>query len=212
MPNWCTTHYIATGEESELRSLAVTLNTMPNLRNGFGRYWMGNLLGALGVDEKDLPKIGCRGTFDPDFGARSCFIGPHPDEDAPFKVDADGRMRFSATSAWYRCQEVEEMIMEKYPSIELSWSCTDEFGNFHHTHNPEGYEELEKYETEDEWFGPGEFKEFLRSLRECEGLDIPEDADEEYIRSEEFEKAFQRWGAKDEDGRYNSYYAVYEDM
>ena len=54
MPNWCTTHYIATGEESDLRSLAETLNTMPNLENGFGRFWMGNILAAFGLSREEM--------------------------------------------------------------------------------------------------------------------------------------------------------------
>ena len=210
MPNWCTTHYIAAGEESELRSLADTLNTMPNLKNGFGRFWMGNLLAAFGLDWEAIMRKSCRGTFDPDFGARSCLFGPSPDENGRFGVDPDGLMRFSATSAWARSEDIEEAITEKFPSIELSWSCTDEFGNFHQTHNPEGFEDLEKYETEEDTYGPDGFGRFLDDLRRCEGLEIPEDADEEYIRSDKFREAFDAWRDADEEREF-VYFAVYED-
>ena len=47
MPNWACNHIVASGDEKNLRALAETLNTMPNLENGFGRYWMGNLVAAL---------------------------------------------------------------------------------------------------------------------------------------------------------------------
>ena len=210
MPNWCTTHYIATGEERELRSLAETLNTMPNLENGFGRFWMGNLLGAFGLSREEIQRKSCRGTFDPDFGARSCFLGPRPDETDRFKVDPDGKMRFSATSAWYRCGDVEDAITERFPSVRLSWSCTDEFGCCHHTHNPEGYGDLERYETGEETYGPDGFERFLHELRGCEGLEIPEGADEAYIRSDKFREAFDAWRDAAE-GREFMYFAVYED-
>lgn len=210
MPNWCTTHYIATGEESDLRSLAETLNTMPNLENGFGRFWMGNILAAFGLSREEMMRKSCRGTFDPDFGARSCFCGPSPDEKGRFRVDPDGLMRFSATSAWDRCTDIEEAITENFPSIELSWSCTDEFGNFHHTHNPEGFSDLEKYETEEDTYGPDGFDRFLDDLRRRDGLYIPADADEAYIRSDKFHEAFNAWRDAEE-GREYMYFAVYED-
>lgn len=55
MPNWACNHIVASGDEKDLRALAETLNTMPNLENGFGRYWMGNLAAALmGVTRDDL--------------------------------------------------------------------------------------------------------------------------------------------------------------
>lgn len=206
MPNWCTTHYIATGETEDLLALANTLNTMPNRENGFGRYWAGNFLAALG-----LPTECCRGTFDPCFGAQACFFGPSVNEKDVFRVDPDGKMRFSTTSAWGRMDGVEEAIARKYPSIDLSFSATDEFGNFHETHNPRSYRDLEKYETSEMSFSRGELDDFVAHLRElCPGLDVP--SDEDRLASDEFENRFLQWREEDEDNRGEIYYAVYQDV
>lgn len=133
MPNWACNHIVASGDEKDLRALAETLNTMPNLENGFGRYWMGNLVAALLKLSKDelmaVKGMHFRGTIDPDFYAQACLCGPYVDEKKEFTVDEDGMMRFSTTSAWDRSEDVEDLIMEHFPSVELAWSCTDEFGN-----------------------------------------------------------------------------------
>ena len=111
MPNWACNHIVASGDEKDLRGLAETLNTMPNLENGFGRYWMGNLAAALmGVTRDDLlnhSAIHLRGTLDPDFYAQACLCGPAVDEKKEFAIDSDGRMRFSKTSAWDRSEDLE---------------------------------------------------------------------------------------------------------
>lgn len=127
MPNWACTNYIATGDMDELQEFARTLNTMPDLLKGspfgFGRYWMGNLLAAFGMtrEEIDESPIYCRGTFDPNFHAVACFCGPDVDEKDEFSVDADGRLRFSTVSAWGKSDDIEEFIMDKFPSIEFAW-------------------------------------------------------------------------------------------
>ena len=70
MPNWACNHIVASGDEKDLRALAETLNTMPNLENGFGRYWMGNLVAALLKLSRDelmaIKGMHFRGTIDPD--------------------------------------------------------------------------------------------------------------------------------------------------
>ena len=206
MPNWCTTHYIATGKREELLAFANTLNTMPYIENGFGKYWAGNLMGALG-----LPLEGCRGTFDPCFQAVACFTCNLPNEDDTFTVGEDGRMLFSTTSAWGRMEAVEHAITKRWPSIRLSFSATDEFGNFHDTRNPENFAELEKYETNDMTFSKDEFGEFISHLKElCPGLHIPET--EEELASKAFEREFGKWRDADEDKRGNIYYAIYKEI
>ena len=80
MPNWACNHLVASGDQMQLRALAETLNTMPNLKNGFGRYWMGNLAATLmGVAEEDLVNhstMHLRGTLASDFYAQACLCGP----------------------------------------------------------------------------------------------------------------------------------------
>ena len=144
MPNWACANYVASGDRVELEELVRTLNTMPNLLpdtpSGFGRYWLGNLFGAFGMTLEQIESsvISCRGTFDPDFCAVACLCGPDVDESSEFCLSDDGRLRFSTISAWDKCDDVDSLIVERFPSVNLAWSVTDEFGNFHYTHNPDG--------------------------------------------------------------------------
>lgn len=190
MPNWASTNYIATGDPDELREFARTLNTMPNLLAGepfsFGRYWMGNLLAAFGMTREQIDKshISCRGTFDPNFHAVPCFCGPDVDEKEEFTVDEDGRLRFSTISAWDRSEDIEDLVMKRFPLIELSWSSTDEFGNFHLTHNPEGHTDLPAFAFDGCAYSEDELPRMMEHIREY--IDLPEGTDAAFLRSQEF--------------------------
>ena len=198
MPNWACNHIVASGDQEQLRALAQTLNTMPNYSNGFGRYWMGNLAAALlGVDADGLDRyrgMHLRGTLDPDFYAQACLCGPYVDQKREFEVDEDGRMRFSTTSAWDRSEDLENLILEKFPGISLAWSCTDEFGNFHTTHNPERIPDLDVIAFNGCQYSRNDLMELKRDLKEnCPGLGFDEDADMDYFLSEEFINLYGEW-------------------
>ena len=198
MPNWACNHIVASGDQEQIRALAQTLNTMPNYSNGFGRYWMGNLAAALlGVDADGLDRyrgMHLRGTLDPDFYAQACLCGPYVDQKREFEVDEDGRMRFSTTSAWDRSEELENLILEKFPGITLAWSCTDEFGNFHTTHNPERLPDLDVIAFNGCQYSRNDLMELKRDLKEeCPGLGFNEDADMDYFLSEEFINLYGEW-------------------
>ena len=198
MPNWACNHIVASGDQEQLRALAQTLNTMPNYSNGFGRYWMGNLAAALlGVDAEGLDRyrgMHLRGTLDPDFYAQACLCGPYVDQKREFEVDEDGRMRFSTTSAWDRSEDLENLILEKFPGISLAWSCTDEFGNFHTTHNPERIPDLDVIAFNGCQYSRNDLMELKRDLKEeCPGLGFNEDAGMDYFLSGEFISLYGEW-------------------
>lgn len=208
MPNWACNHIVASGDLEQLRALAQTLNTMPNYSSGFGRYWMGNLAAALlGVDAEGLDRykgMHLRGTLDPDFYAQACLCGPYVDQKREFEVDEDGRMRFSTTSAWDRSEDLENLILEKFPGITLAWSCTDEFGNFHVTHNPERIPDLDVIAFNGCQYSRNDLMELKRDLKEeCPGLGFDEDADMDYFLSGEFLSLYGEWSrdfiSKEED-------------
>ena len=198
MPNWACNHIVASGDQEQLRALAQTLNTMPNYSSGFGRYWMGNLAAALlGVDADGLDRyrgMHLRGTLDPDFYAQACLCGPYVDQKREFEVDEDGRMRFSTTSAWDRSEDLENLILEKFPGISLAWSCTDEFGNFHITHNPERIPDLDVIAFNGSQYSRNDLMELKRDLKEeCPGLGFNEDAGMDYFLSGEFLGLYSEW-------------------
>ena len=220
MPNWACNHIVASGDQEQLRALAQTLNTMPNYSNGFGRYWMGNLAAALlGVDADGLDRyrgMHLRGTLDPDFYAQACLCGPYVDQKREFEVDEDGRMRFSTTSAWDRSEDLENLILDKFPGITLAWSCTDEFGNFHTTHNPESIPDLDVIAFNGCQYSRNDLMELKRDLKEeCPGLGFDEDADMDYFLSEEFINLYGEWSRdfiSEEEDVWAPYLEIYEEV
>ena len=220
MPNWACNHIVASGDLEQLRALAQTLNTMPNYSSGFGRYWMGNLAAALlGVDADGLDRyrgMHLRGTLDPDFYAQACLCGPYVDQKKEFEVDEDGRMRFSTTSAWDRSEDLENLILGKFPGISLAWSCTDEFGNFHTTHNPERIPDLDVIAFNGCQYSRNDLMELKRDLKEnCPGLGFDEDADMDYFLSEEFINLYCEWSRdfiSEEEDVWAPYLEIYEEV
>ena len=220
MPNWACNHIVASGDLEQLRALAQTLNTMPNYSNGFGRYWMGNLAAALlGVDADGLDRyrgMHLRGTLDPDFYAQACLCGPYVDQKREFEVDEDGRMRFSTTSAWDRSEDLENLILEKFPGITLAWSCTDEFGNFHTTHNPERIPDLDVIAFNGCQYSRNDLMELKRDLKEnCPGLGFNEDAGMDYFLSGEFLGLYGEWSRdfiSEEEDVWAPYLEIYEEV
>ena len=63
MPNWCSTSYKCVGDLKEVKSLHKILKYIDKrkttiLKNGFGKWWLGNLVHKLGGDWE---KYRCRG-------------------------------------------------------------------------------------------------------------------------------------------------------
>lgn len=55
MPNWCNCTYKCVGELKEVKSLHKNLKYIDKrktsiLKNGFGKWWLGNLVTKLGGD------------------------------------------------------------------------------------------------------------------------------------------------------------------
>ena len=108
MPNWCATRYACIGDENELQDLYDRMKRLQEMKeplkpNGFGTTWLGNLVEDLGVD---FNTVQCRGSWD----------------DPTLENTV---LRFSTETAWYRCTEVEDLIREKYPSIEIFFVCEE---------------------------------------------------------------------------------------
>ena len=63
MPNWCLTEYKCVGDPKEVRALHKVLKYIDRrkttiVRNGFGKWWLGNLVTKLGGKWEDYC---CRG-------------------------------------------------------------------------------------------------------------------------------------------------------
>ena len=209
MPNWACTRIVAYGDEKQLHEFAHLLNTMPNIengyrrywmgKNGFGRYWMGNVAATiLQKSKEDIQKssLDLIGTLNPNFNVFDSFYGPEPNvnESQEFKVDPDGKMRFSTISARNRSNEFEDLILQKFPDIKLAWSCTDEFGNFHTTYNPEGFTDLDIIAFNGSQYSAEEITDLKNELADlCPGLEFPENADIDFFLSNDFLETYFKW-------------------
>lgn len=100
MPNWCSSAYVIEGDAKEIKSLYELMKKLedmekPSVENGFGTTWLGCLVDALGKDWND---VSCRGEW-------SC-------------LEMDGEViRLYTETAWSPCNEVFDLVREKYPSL-----------------------------------------------------------------------------------------------
>ena len=102
MPNWCLTEYKCVGEPKEVRALHKILKYIDRrkstiVRNGFGKWWLGNLVTKLGGKWEDYR---CRG------------------EIIDYSLDGD-ILIISQSTAWSEQEGVRRIIQEKFPSIKV---------------------------------------------------------------------------------------------
>ena len=110
MPNWCFTEYVVKGDEKDIKSLKEifdsTLEAEQVAPNDFGPRWLGNLVHKFGKNWETTP---CRGTFGNE------------------EIHDGNMLAFNTTTAWGRCESVEEMIRERFPDVTV-WFLEEELG------------------------------------------------------------------------------------
>ncbi|MDR3821180.1 MAG: hypothetical protein Q3Y16_07885 [Bacteroides sp.] len=102
MPNWCNCTYKCVGELKEVKSLHKNLKYIDKrktsiLKNGFGKWWLGNLVTKLGGDWE---KYRCRG------------------EITGYELN-DNVLTIHQSTAWCEQEGVREIIEEKFPFIKV---------------------------------------------------------------------------------------------
>ena len=102
MPNWCDTTYKCVGDPKEVRALHKILKYIDRrkttiVRNGFGKWWLGNLVTKLGGKWKDYC---CRG------------------EITGYSFDGDV-LEITQYTAWCEQEGVRRIIQEKFPGIKV---------------------------------------------------------------------------------------------
>lgn len=167
MPNWAALEYRLVSDNDEVEQLYERMKRLqemdsPLKPNGFGTTWFGNLVEDLGVE---YGKVSCRGSWD--------------------NLDFDGDvLSFIAECAWYRCTEVEDLIKEKYPSIEIYFRCEEPGMAIYEKNNnvffPEDY--IVDIEDDDTHYQTEE--DALQTLSDFFGVDF-KDMDEAMILVQE---------------------------
>ena len=102
MPNWCITEYKCVGDQKEVRELHKVLKYIDRrkttiVRNGFGKWWLGNLVTKLGGKWEDYQ---CRG------------------EIIDYSLDGE-ILVITQWTAWCEQEGVRKIIEEKFPSIKV---------------------------------------------------------------------------------------------
>lgn len=100
MPNWCSSSYVIEGDKKEVKKLYGIMHGLekrktPAVKNGFGTAWLGCLVNALGADWN---KVYCRGDW------------------SNLEMEQD-TLKFSTETAWGPCNEVFDLIRQKFPSL-----------------------------------------------------------------------------------------------
>lgn len=99
MPNWCTTFYMVSGPKNDVRSLYDRIKCVRN------RKWLGNLVSRLGVE---WLTVNCRGEW------------------SNLRMKG-GNLYFDTQTAWSRCEDLENIIRDKYPDLSV-WFLSEELG------------------------------------------------------------------------------------
>lgn len=166
-PNWCYTSIKCTGDEEEIQDLYSRMKRLQEMKeplkpNGFGTTWLGNLVEDLGVD---FNTVQCRGSWD----------DLYMDEEI---------LCFTTETAWYRCTEVEDLIKEKYPSIDIAFRCEEPGMSIYEKNNnvffPEDY--IVDIEDDDTYYLME--SEALQVLSDFFGIDF-KDIDEAMVLVQE---------------------------
>lgn len=100
MPNWCSSSYVIEGDKKEVKKLYGIMHGLekrktPAVKNGFGTAWLGCLVNALGADWN---KVYCRGDW------------------SNLEMEQE-TLKFSTETAWGPCNEVFDLIQQKFPSL-----------------------------------------------------------------------------------------------
>lgn len=122
MPNWCSTHYIISGDRTQLNDLYSRMKRLqempvPLLENGFGSSWLGCLVADMGMSPKT---VRCRGEW-------HCL------------EMGSGLLSFETTTAWARCGDVEGLIHMMYSDLIISFYSEEPGMCIFESYDPEGH-------------------------------------------------------------------------
>ncbi len=131
MPNWCSSSYVIEGNAKEVKELFGIMSSLegretPSVENGFGTSWLGCLVDALGADWN---KVYCRGDWN----------------DLEMVQDT---LKFSTETAWGPCNEVFELVCQKFPSLNYYYMSEETGMGVFQTNDVDGKYFTDKYRAD----------------------------------------------------------------
>lgn len=149
MPNWCDCTYKCVGEPKEVKSLYRVLKYIEKrktsiIENGFGKWWLGNLVTKLGGDWE---KYRCRGEI----------IG--------YDYDMESNvLTIYQSTAWCEQEGVRGIIEERFPSIKVYYREEEPGCGVYYTNDSSGEYFPERY-----YLDSYEDCEYFRTIEEAAG-------------------------------------------
>lgn len=145
MPNWCDTSYKCVGEPKEVKSLHKVLKYIDKrktsiIENGFGKWWLGNLVTKLGGDWE---KYRCRG------------------EITDYSLDGNV-LTINQSTAWCEQEGVRQIIEKKFPSIKVYYQEQETGCGVFYTNDASG-----EYFPERFFLDTGEDWEYFETIEEA---------------------------------------------
>lgn len=147
MPNWCDCTYKCVGEPKEVKSLYRVLKYIEKrktsiIENGFGKWWLGNLVTKLGGDWE---KYRCRGEI----------IG--------YDYDMESNvLTIYQSTAWCEQEGVRGIIEERFPSIKVYYREEEPGCGVYYTNDSSGEYFPERY-----YLDSYEDCEYFRTIEEA---------------------------------------------
>ena len=139
MPNWCYTTYKCVGNSKNISQLHGALKYISRRKtsivpNGFGKFWLGNLVTKLGGNWEDYP---CRG------------------EIIDYSLQDKNTLMIWQNTAWAEQQGVRRIIEEKFPGIKVYYQeeepgcevyATNSFEHFPDRYYLDSYDEPQYFD------------------------------------------------------------------
>lgn len=179
MPNWCTQNLAIVGKENEIKDFVELVNSLPSrepaAKNGFGPFWLGNLVRYLG---EDWEKISCRGCISDGGG----FFGPGDLSEGRIPYNGGDTVFLNFVSAWGPCDRLLDLIRERYSSFVIYHEETDEFGNFHTRYDPMNLLSGGKYRmccSCDDDLETDDIKQFCKAIADAYNRDFDMDCEDD---------------------------------
>ena len=140
MPNWASVTYECVGDPKDIRLLHDALKYIDKRKttivpNGFGKWWLGNLVTKLGGNWEQYP---CRGDI------------------TSYSLENDTTLMIWQNTAWGEQEGVRRIIEEKLPSIKVYFQeeepgcglfATNSFEHFLERYLLDSYDEPLYFET-----------------------------------------------------------------
>ena len=173
MPNWCDTTYKCVGDPKEVRALHKVLKYIDRrkttiVRNGFGKWWLGNLVTKLGGKWEDYR---CRG------------------EIIDYSLDGD-ILIISQSTARSEQEGVRRIIQEKFPSIKVYYREEEPGCGVYYTNDTTGDYFLDSYDEQQYFETIEEAAECVSGIVGCTveaTIDAIQEALEKYVEQKESE-------------------------